>query len=186
MIHNGVVGERIKECRQAQALTLKAIEAKAGVSATHISEIERGKTSPTVGSLAKIAGALGKDITYFLEREVRADVSSQTAAERASAWVERDGFRFASLTTGVPGGHLAAYMVELEPAKNWPVERTGESNHIYFVREGQVLCMVDEVEHTLGEGDSVHIGPDATYVLRNDSDRTAHMLLLGSRRLRVD
>jgi len=186
MIENGTLGERIKECRQRQELTLKAIEARAGVSATHISEIERGKTSPTVGALAKIATALGKDITYFLEREVRADVSRQTAESRAEAWVEREGFRYASLTTGVPGGHLGAYSVELEADARWPLGGTDEANHMYFVRAGRVLCMVDGVEHVLEEGDSVHIGPGADYSLRNADDRPAQMLLLGSRRLRVD
>ena len=42
----------------AKGLTLKEIEAKVGVSATHVSEVERGKTSPTVGALSKIAAAL--------------------------------------------------------------------------------------------------------------------------------
>ena len=74
MIDNTVIGERLRECRKRQRLTLKAIENLAGVSATHISEIERGKTSPTIGALSKIAHALGKDITFFVEDEPLADI----------------------------------------------------------------------------------------------------------------
>ena len=52
-----LLGRRIRRIRQEKSLTLKQIEAKVGVSATHISEIERGKTSPTIGALEKIAAA---------------------------------------------------------------------------------------------------------------------------------
>ena len=55
------LGERLRRLRFARNLTLKEVEAKAHVSATHLSEIERGKTSPTVGALVRIARALGED-----------------------------------------------------------------------------------------------------------------------------
>ena len=51
------VGRRIKQYRQKYNLTLKEIEARVNVSATHVSEIERGKTSPTIGALSRIAQA---------------------------------------------------------------------------------------------------------------------------------
>ena len=59
MLDKAELGSRIKKTREAKHLTLKSIEASAGISATHISEIERGKTSPTLGALLRIAGALG-------------------------------------------------------------------------------------------------------------------------------
>ena len=60
------LGRRIKELRQRQNLTLKQIEARVDVSATHVSEIERGKTTPTIGALSKIASALDVEPTFFL------------------------------------------------------------------------------------------------------------------------
>ena len=56
-------------------MTLKNVEAKASISATHISEIERGKTSPTIGALLRIADALEKDPAYFIEADELDDVS---------------------------------------------------------------------------------------------------------------
>ena len=47
---NGLeLGRRVKQLRLQKGMTLKEIESKVGVSATHVSEVERGKTSPTVG-----------------------------------------------------------------------------------------------------------------------------------------
>ena len=69
-MNNTELGRRIKQLRLAQALTLKDIESKGGVSATHVSEIERGKTSPTVGALAKIAEALEVNPSFLVDLPV--------------------------------------------------------------------------------------------------------------------
>ena len=55
------LGTRIRSVRKERGLTLKELERVSGFSATHISEIERGKTSPTIGALVRISNALGKD-----------------------------------------------------------------------------------------------------------------------------
>ena len=75
MISKEEIGRRIKKIREENHFTLKNVEAKAGISATHISEIERGKTSPTIGALIRIADALGKDPAYFIEKDELSDVS---------------------------------------------------------------------------------------------------------------
>ena len=49
-----LLGRRVRRIRQDKGLTLKQIEAKVGVSATHISEIERGKTSPTIQAVRNL------------------------------------------------------------------------------------------------------------------------------------
>ena len=82
MITKEEIGRRIKKVREEQHLTLKNVEAKAAISATHISEIERGKTSPTIGALIRIADALGKDPAYFIEEEELSDTSFVALEDR--------------------------------------------------------------------------------------------------------
>ncbi len=48
-MNNIELGRRIKQLRLAQALTLKDIESKVGVSATHVSEIEREEPPRRLG-----------------------------------------------------------------------------------------------------------------------------------------
>ncbi len=61
------VGRRIKLARFRQDMTLKEVAVRSGMSATHISEIERGRTSPTLGALERIAKALGERSAHFVE-----------------------------------------------------------------------------------------------------------------------
>ena len=51
-MRKGEIGRRIRTVRRERGLTLRQVAATAGLSATHISEIERGHTTPTVGASA--------------------------------------------------------------------------------------------------------------------------------------
>lgn len=61
------LGRKLKQARRKKGMTLMQVQKKARVSATHISQIERGMTSPTVGVLQKLARALGTRASDFLD-----------------------------------------------------------------------------------------------------------------------
>ncbi len=151
------LGKRIKKSREEKHLTLKAIEASAGISATHISEIERGKTSPTLGALLRIAGALGKDPAYFLEEEDLGVVSVVTLENRLRQSLPGGAGTLERLTTSIPGGRLQASIITLSPG--------GESrseNHSHYGNEAAVILsgtmrfFVGDESFALEEGDAIH------------------------------
>jgi len=57
------LGSRIRELRSQRNMTLKELSAKAKVSVSHLSEIERARTQPTADKLARIAASLGVSVT---------------------------------------------------------------------------------------------------------------------------
>ena len=68
MITKEALGKRVRDVRTRGKMTLKIVEGRSGLSSTHISEIERGMTSPTIGALIRIAHALGKEtIAEYVE-----------------------------------------------------------------------------------------------------------------------
>ena len=182
MIENQTIGDRVRECRRAADLTLKAIEAMAGVSATHISEIERGKTSPTVGALSKIAEALDKDITYFLEREPLEDVCHMTPNTRAESPLNGSGGVFTPLTRRVPGAKLSAYSVILPPGCEGPCTHL-DGNKVIYVRSGRLRFTVDDVDYVLDAGDSIHLDTGCTFSYVNDHEEPCELFCFGSTRL---
>jgi transcriptional regulator with XRE-family HTH domain len=56
--HRRLLGDTIRAKRKAGNLTQEKLAEKAGLSAIFISRVERGKESPSMDSLVKIAGAL--------------------------------------------------------------------------------------------------------------------------------
>ena len=53
------LGQRIRDLRQRQKLTLSDVASAAGVSVSLLSQVERGKTDPSLDTLRDIADALG-------------------------------------------------------------------------------------------------------------------------------
>lgn len=63
------VATRLRELREGRGISMRSLAAKSGLSANALSMIERGKTSPSVSTLYKLADALGVSITTFFELE---------------------------------------------------------------------------------------------------------------------
>lgn len=183
MIDNETLGSRVKACRVGQGLTLKTIEARAGVSATHISEIERAKTSPTIGALSKIAAALNKDITYFLESEPLDDVCHLKAGDRSPLELPWGKGQYWPLTRRVPGARLSAFEIHLEDERAESPEMRLQGNDVYLVQNGRVRFAVNGEMFELGPGDSIHLDTGCTYRYSKLSDGRAELLLFSSRRL---
>lgn len=63
------VSSRLRELREARGISMRTLATRSGLSANALSMIERGKTSPSVSTLYKLAAALGVSITAFFSVE---------------------------------------------------------------------------------------------------------------------
>ncbi len=180
------VGARIRRVRQEQGLTLKAVEERSGVSAAHLSEIERGETSPTLGSLSRVARALAKSPSYFLEENELGDVSRVGIKDRVreAAGARTNGAGFERLTAGIPGGTLHARRVELPAGGAYRVDLHAHAGHeAMVVIDGSVRVDVGEVSHELGEGDAIHFDATLPHAFANASrERPAALIWVATRR----
>jgi transcriptional regulator with XRE-family HTH domain/quercetin dioxygenase-like cupin family protein len=59
------IGEKLREVRQEQHMSLRELANKAEISASMLSQIETGKVFPSVRSLYSIATVLGVSVDYF-------------------------------------------------------------------------------------------------------------------------
>jgi transcriptional regulator with XRE-family HTH domain len=184
MLDKAELGKRIKKIRESKHLTLKNIEAAASISATHISEIERGKTSPTLGALVRISKALGKNPSYFIEEQELGDVSLVTSENRIQESLKSGAGTIERLTSSIPGGRLQACLITLEGGKS----DRGEAHAHYGSEAALVLsgCFefkVGREEYELGEGDSICYDALEPHSYKNASgDKKASMLWVSTER----
>ncbi len=178
------LGARIKRVRQDRGLTLKAVEAACGVSATHVSEIERGAASPTVGALARIARALGKRPGFFLEENEIGDVSLVARQNRVRETVGSGSAVIERLTAGVPGGRLQVTQVTLAPGRSHRGSaHAHDGAEAIVIREGRVRVTVGGKVHDLSAGDAIHFDASLEHAYTNGSrDDAAIRLWVASRR----
>jgi transcriptional regulator with XRE-family HTH domain len=152
------VGKRLKEVRKLQEMTLKEVAESSGMSPTHISEIERGKTSPTVGALRRIAGALGKDTAFFVEDEPLPRVSVVKKENRETVLLGGEGDAFVTaraLTSGIPAGRVTLVLVDENEGGTFPVH-SHDGEEAIVMLAGQARVTVDDDEFVIEPGDCLH------------------------------
>lgn len=152
------VGKRLKEVRKERDMTLKQVAEASGMSPTHISEIERGKTSPTVGALRRIAGALGKDTAYFVEDKPLPRVSVVKKENREAVLLPgvKDSFVMAkAITGGIPAGRVDVVMVQEDQGAETGAHRH-EGEEALLMLSGEARVKVGGDEFVVESGDCLH------------------------------
>lgn len=177
------LGRRIRKLRLERRMTLKQVEHASGLSATHLSEIERGRTSPTIGALVRIARALEKDASFFIESEEREEVASYLR-ESAGEATAKHGLSAEKLSAGIPGSGMFPYRVRLLPEPQAELQFAAEDlpgDVIYLLQSGSVTASIGETRVTLESGDSMQASLEHAHRVRANGDVPADLLVFSTR-----
>jgi hypothetical protein len=175
IVGNEELGRRIRKLRMDQRLTLKQVEVASSLSATHLSEIERGRTSPTVGALVRIAAALGRAPSYFLEPEELVDVG-HLAEGHGTVIALASGVSARAVSPGIPGAGVFAYQLRFEGG-SWSLPPdAGEA--MMLVRAGALEARLGGTLLALGPGDAAQSSAGLERHLRATSEPAEVLLVL--------
>ena len=171
------VGARIREIREAQGYSLRALADRSGLSLNAISRVERGESSPTVSTLQRLATALSVPISelFVSVKEygtllVRKNQRLRTGGE---------GVLIESLGSGLLGQMMEPFLMTLLPGAicgEEPISHAGEE--FCYCVEGEVEYLVDEEWHRLEAGDSLLFQSPQPHMCRNTSLNEAIVLLI--------
>jgi len=149
------VGMRLKELREARNISMRGLAAASGLSANALSMIERGKTSPSVSTLYKLADALGVPITAFFgsgnEKSqvifVKADQRVRVPFSRG-VWEGLGGEQFT--------GRVEPFLLTLESGASSGRHSMVHSGHEFvFCLRGRISYEVEDQHFLLEAGDSL-------------------------------
>jgi transcriptional regulator with XRE-family HTH domain len=177
------LGRRIKLLRVARNMTLKELEKRGGISATHVSEIERGKASPTVGALARIALALGVRPATLIEPRVLPDLTVTRVAGRSARRVQAGEAVMEPLADPVHGAELNAHLMTLPIGREAALTHHHEGEEWITVLAGVVEIRIGEESHVLREGDSLHFRAERTHSYLNPASSPAVLIVANRPRL---
>jgi transcriptional regulator with XRE-family HTH domain len=177
------LGRRIKLLRISRGFTLKDLEERGGISATHVSEIERGKASPTVGALGRIARALGLRPATLVEPSVLPEVTVTRSNERARRRVQWGQASLDPLADPVEGGSLSAQVMTLPIAREPALTHQHEGEEWATELSGVAEIRVNGQAFVLREGDSLHFRAHTPHSYANLASNPAVLVVTSRPRL---
>jgi transcriptional regulator with XRE-family HTH domain len=149
------IGERLRELREARNISMRALAVRSGLSANALSMIERGKASPSVSTLYKLADALGISITSFFGSDTqRQQVVFLKADQRTRMSFTRGVFE------GLGGeqfvGRVEPFLLTLESnANSGPRSMTHTGHEFVFCLRGELEYQVERQIYQLSSGDNL-------------------------------
>ncbi len=171
------LGRRIRVLRVTRGLTLKELEQRGGISATHISDVERGRASPTVGALARIAHALGLSPAALVEPTVLPECAVRRHTEPAERCVRIGPAEFRPLGGCVRDGSLGAQLMSIPIAGEATLVHAHAGEEWALVLEGAVEARVGAESWLLREGDSIHFRAHLPHSFANRTSAPALVLV---------
>lgn len=172
------LGNRLRELRRQQGLSLRALAEKSGLSANTLSLIENGKTSPSVATLQQIAIALNIPITAFFETQINRDPVIYTQKNSRAGTAFSHG-RLEEMGTGVGNEGLQPILVTFDArTDSGPQPITHEGSEFIFCVSGRVIYNVLGEEYTLEPGDSLLFASTMPHTWYNPLDETSQVIIV--------
>lgn len=159
------LGERLKALRNEQGLTLVQLGQQVGLSASYLSQIERGVAMPSLPKLAAIARFLDVEVAHFFEDDASSPCpigwnQGRRLQNTADTIVEL-------LSADLSNEKIQPYRMVCPPGVSrdlptHPGEKCG------FVLKGQLTVTAGEETFVLEAGDSIHYQATQPHSWRNE------------------
>lgn len=162
------VGQRLRQLRLAAGMSMRTLATKSGFSPSLISQVEHGQVTPSIGSLERIAIALGVSLgKFFIESDPNTTrlVRASARPQLISTW-SLDSIE--ALTPLDGAGTLEPIMLNLAPGGHsglFPAAPRGEK--FAFLAAGEVTLTLGEEVYVLRTGDAITFTPAPPYQWEN-------------------
>jgi len=172
-----MVGQRIRELRTRQGLSLRALAELSNLSTNAISLIERGDNSPTVSSLHSLANALAVPIAVFFEQHNDGQVIHLKKNQGPTS--ETSGVRLENLGSGLPNQQIEPFLMTIKPGgRSTSSQITHSGEEFVYVLKGRLVCRISGQEYELEEGDSLLFLASQPHSYRNQTSKAAQILIV--------
>lgn len=174
------IGPKVRVLRKQAGLSLQQLAVQSNVSAAAIHKIEQSGMVPTITTLLKIADALGRPVSYFVdETDAATDPTVFTPVDLdRPIFTSHTGIDLAGVSGPYGKFQLAGARATVEPGANSGeemLEHPGEE--LVYVVSGALEFVVGATAYTLGPGDALHFRTVQPHSWRNPSATDAAVAL---------
>ncbi|MDT2702494.1 helix-turn-helix domain-containing protein [Enterococcus dongliensis] len=150
------IGEKVKNLRNEQGMTLKQLSEETGLSTGFLSQFERGITTIAVEHLATIADLFKVKINYFFEDE---SVNEPIVRGYDQPVIHKlNNIIYKQLSRSPKDKMIAPKLIEIMPHENreLPTTYPHQGEEFIYILEGILTLVIEETTYQLYPGDSAH------------------------------
>jgi transcriptional regulator with XRE-family HTH domain len=176
------LGHKVRTLRSERRMSIADLATKAGVSAGIISQIERGKSNPSMKTLQRIRAALGVSLWAFLEQPkvVSQDPMFVRRADERLRIVVGPNKLIKELLSPINHESLRFMSIIMPPGSRTQEVVVGAGEKGGFVLEGVIQLTVGGQTTSLGKDDSFQFRSDQPHQIANVSDTPAQLIWIMS------
>ena len=173
------LGAKVAAERADRGWSLAQLAQRAGMSPGAVHKIEKSGMTPTIASLMKIAAALGRSVSFFVDEPASPDVSVVRGDERAKVYTSKQGLDLRNLSGRYGPFQIAGAEAVAEPyADSGPTPMNHPGEELVIVTEGAMDFTVDGRSYQLETGDSIHFRTQLPHSWSNPRDTPARAIWL--------
>ncbi len=178
------IGPKLRDLRSVLGLSLQQLSDRSDVSPAAIHKVEQGNMVPTITTLLKLAAALDRPVSYFVEEDETPPsyVVYTPAGEEREVYTSHTGINLSSISGPYGQYFVAAARAEVLPGASSgenPLRHPGEE--LIHLLSGTLEVDVGDRTVRLKAGDSVHFRTDRDHAWRNPTQRPAKAIWMALR-----
>lgn len=161
------IGERIRDIRKENKMTLKEVADRTGFSISFLSQLERGKSNATLESLKKLSLALNVSPAIFFD-EVNAHTNNDPSSETKK--MNHHNITYKSLHHSLKDYAFQPLLIHLKPGQNEGDAFTHNGQEFLFVLKGILTVLLNNEKIELKEHESIMFDSNQTHYWYNYTD----------------
>jgi transcriptional regulator with XRE-family HTH domain len=178
------IGPKLRALRKQAGLSLQQLASRSDVSAAAIHKIEQSGMVPTITTLLKLSGALGRPVAFFVDEEGPAADPTVLIrdGEQRPILTSHTGIDLAGISGAYGRFYLAGARATVVPGASsgeHAMEHPGEE--LIYLLDGELEFVVNEQSYRLKPGDSLHFRTVQPHFWRNPGTTDAVALWMALR-----
>lgn len=173
------IAKNVRHLRGSRGFTLDVLASRAGVSRGMLIQIEQARTNPSIGTLVRIADALGVTVAQLVEVSDTPAVRVVRAADAVTLWQASPGSAAKLLVASDSPPPMELWEWQVQPGDRYDGEaHLPGTIELLYVVDGELALTVGGEPHRLLAGDAVAFRADREHRYGNESDSALRFVMV--------
>ena len=177
------IGEKIRELRKAQNMSLVELAKKSGVQIATLSRMEHLKMTGSVTSHGAVAKALGVELSYLYSDVTKPEnrIALQTLKSTSDVYVHDDDSSYKILTNNVLSKRMMPGLIKINPHGKTKKEKGSMgAEKFIFVLEGKIEARVGKNTFPLSKHNTLYFDASLEHNFINTGKTHAQVICVAT------